>query len=540
MHRSFRSLLKIFLYALVSVIIIGIAANIYAGIYLRNYLDQNTLNSDTLPYHIEIGKLQVNLFTRSVCATGVTVNSNDSTSANNFIDLSVATIKIAGVSYSKFLFKKSLYIRNIEFNRPVVNVSNFNTIATTTDSAAIINLYTIIQDKLKGIWVGSFKIEKGNITITSKDSTDLLLSIPELDFELTNIRADSTLNNSLKRLEAGEMKAVIKGFNGHYLQGLYAFHIPTIAINSKEGLLSIDSILFGPSIAKQKFAVQLGYQTDCIQLRLAGLKVHSQKFPEILELGTVFIEKIEINDVVLRDYRDMNIPRAPGIKPMPKDMLVDLPFQLTIDQVILSKADITYEELAEGKTESGAIRFANVKGEVTNISNVNMDDTMKVIGSGYVMNQAAVSSQLFFPLNGNTFSASVNMDAFDMKILNPMVKNLAPMKIVDGKAKSMQMWCAADAIKGSGQMTFLYSDLEVSALEKGEKKKKSFLSGLINFVANKVILEKNNPEDNVIRVGKVEYKRDPERNIINYSWNLIFSGFKSSIGLKEEKLKKAM
>ena len=151
------------------------------------------------------------------------------------------------------------------------------------------------------------------------------------------------------------------------------------------------------------------------------------------------------------------------------------------------------------------------------------------------MNQAAVSSQLAFPLNGNTFTVSVNMEAFDMRILNPMVRNLAPIEIVDGKAISMQMWCAANENSGSGQMTFIYSDLKVNAFAKNENKGKTLMTGMKNFVANELILEKNNPKDEVIRVGKVAYTRNPEKNIINYSWNLIFSGFKSSIGITEEK-----
>lgn len=532
-----RTYLKIFLYSALAIIIIGFGANIYAENYLRKYLVQHVLTNDSIPYHIETGKLSVNILTGSICAKTVSVQSRDTSQSgsNNQVNLQVAEVRISGVSYTKLLFKKSLHISKLNLEKPVLHITNFDTLTSKKDSSALVNLYTLIQGNLKSMQLNSFQIVNGSITVTSRDTADLLVSLSAFNLELTDISADSTLNTSGRRFEMGEMEGNIKSITGHFLKGLYAFNVSSLDISGEDGMLSIDSVSLGPSVEKEKFATKLGYQTDCIQLKLADFKVYSNSFPEILEIGSLILEKIEINEMVLTDYRDKNLPNAQGVKSLPREMLYSFPVKLSIDQILLKKATITYIELANGKSESGSISFSNVKGEITNISNMHPDDTMKINGTGYLMNQAAVSSQLAFPLNGNTFTASVNMGAFDMPILNPMVRNLAPIEIVDGKANSMQMWCAADENAGSGQMTFLYSDLQVNAFAKNESKGKTLMTGMKNFVANELILEKNNPKDEVTRVGKVAYTRNPEKNIINYSWNLIFSGFKSSIGLTEEK-----
>ncbi len=532
-----RTYLKIFLYSALAIIIIGFGANIYAENYLRKYLVQHVLTNDSIPYHIETGKLSVNILTGSICAKTVSVQSRDTSQSgsNNQVNLQVAEVRISGVSYTKLLFKKSLHISKLNLEKPVLHITNFDTLTSKKDSSALVNLYTLIQGNLKSMQLNSFQIVNGSITVTSRDTADLLVSLSAFNLELTDISADSTLNTSGRRFEMGEMEGNIKSITGHFLKGLYAFNVSSLDISGEDGMLSIDSVSLGPAVEKEKFATKLGYQTDCIQLKLADFKVYSNSFPEILEIGSLILEKIEINEMVLTDYRDKNLPNAHGVKPLPREMLYSFPVKLSIDQILLKKATITYIELANGKSESGSISFSNVKGEITNISNMHPDDTMKINGTGYLMNQAAVSSQLAFPLNGNTFTASVNMGAFDMRILNPMVRNLAPIEIVDGKAISMQMWCAADENSGSGQMTFIYSDLQVNAFAKNERKGKTLMTGMKNFVANELILEKNNPKDEVTRVGKVAYTRNPEKNIINYSWNLIFSGFKSSIGLTEEK-----
>ena len=532
-----RTYLKIFLYTALAIIVIGFGANIYAENYLRKYLVQHLLTNDSIPYHIETGKLSVNILTGSVCAKTVSVQSRDTShsGSNNKINLQVAEVRISGVSYTKLLFKKSLHISKLNLEKPVLHITNFDTLTSKKDSSVLVNLYTLIQGNLKSMQLNSFKIVNGSITVTSRDTADLLISLSAFNLELADISADSTLNTSGRRFEMGEMDGNIESITGHFLKGLYAFNVSSLDISGEDGMLSIDSVFLGPAVEKEKFAIKLGYQTDCIQLKLAGFKVYSNSFPEILELGSLMLEKIEISEMVLTDYRDKNLPNAQGVKPLPREMLYSFPVKLSIDQILLKKAKITYIELATGKSESGSISFSNVKGDITNISNMHPDDTMKINGTGYLMNQAAVSSQLAFPLNGNTFTASVNMGAFDMRILNPMVRNLAPIEIVDGKAISMQMWCAADENAGSGQMTFIYSDLQVNAFAKNESKGKTIITGMKNFVANEIILEKNNPKDEVTRVGKVAYARNPEKNIINYSWNLIFSGFKSSIGLTEEK-----
>lgn len=139
--------------------------------------------------------------------------------------------------------------------------------------------------------LNSFQIVNGSITVTSRDTADLLVSLSAFNLELTDISADSTLNTSGRRFEMGEMEGNIKSITGHFLKGLYAFNVSSLDISGEDGMLSIDSVSLGPSVEKEKFATKLGYQTDCIQLKLADFKVYSNSFPEILEIGSLILER---------------------------------------------------------------------------------------------------------------------------------------------------------------------------------------------------------------------------------------------------------
>jgi len=51
----------------------------------------------------------------------------------------------------------------------------------------------------------------------------------------------------------------------------------------------------------------------------------------------------------------------------------------------------------------------------------------------------------------------------------------------------------------------------------------------MSIIANKKLLDSNPVSGEPVRIGIIEYKRDPERFLFNYSFKSIFSGIKSSL-----------
>ncbi|HUM47646.1 MAG TPA: hypothetical protein PLD84_12005, partial [Chitinophagales bacterium] len=195
---------KIILYTVLSIVVLIVTLNILAGSYVRNLLQKSLSENTSIPYTITFSRASVNILTRSFHLQDIKVVDKPSTDStlSNKIDLQIASLNISGISYSKLFLKKILRIGSIELNEPVIHITDFDTIPSKKDSTEIVNLYTLIKDQVHSVRIEKFGINKGSVTLSSRDTTDLLVSVTQWNLEVSNIRADSTLMSSEKMFEA--------------------------------------------------------------------------------------------------------------------------------------------------------------------------------------------------------------------------------------------------------------------------------------------------------------------------------------------------
>jgi hypothetical protein len=524
-------------------IVAGIGVNIFAAWYLNKIFTKATQNSD-IPYDISVEKFRVNVWSGCIKAYDVNIAAKDNGKIRYHaaVKARAANITFTGIRWTSLFLDKKIRVGTFSIQSPVFNIALADTdsVADKTAERQVFTLYNLIRDKYESIAIRTFTVEDGKFTIAERDTDAFLFYFPRVNFRLSGISVDSTLESSHRILEAANYELNLQKTRGHFENGLYEVLVSSLICSSQKEIIDIDSLKLRPAVDKKDFSRKLGYQTDCINFSVAKLTASSKKLMVLLLDHDLFLDTIQLHSGSLHAYRDKNIPRKAGNTPMHHTLLKSLDYQLDIRKIKVDSFRITYEELAPEATESGAMSFYKLNGSITNISNVDMNDTMRLKGSAYLLNKALVTAEALFPLKEDKFFTSIDMGPYDMKILNPMIKNLAPVAITDGEAHSMKMWCGADNFRGTGQMTFIYSHLKVQAIDKGDKPQNPIIKGLMSFIANDVFLVDDNPKDSVLRVGKIDYERNPQRNVINYNWNLIFSGFKSSIGLKEEKMKKVL
>jgi hypothetical protein len=92
--------------------------------------------------------------------------------------------------------------------------------------------------------------------------------------------------------------------------------------------------------------------------------------------------------------------------------------------------------------------------------------------------------------------------------------------------------------RAEGSITFLYKGLRMNLKSKDQTAWGKIKTGLINFVANDIVVPDNNPSlKGITRTGVIYFERDKEKGFINFVWKSILSGLKSQMGFNSDEQK---
>ena len=136
----------------------------------------------------------------------------------------------------------------------------------------------------------------------------------------------------------------------------------------------------------------------------------------------------------------------------------------------------------------------------------------------------------------NSFTFSALTGPIDLVEINPMLSNLLPARVVSGKLDKLvvpQVYANDDVAKGS--LLFYYNDLSVEVKDKKQTTWTKIKTGVINWAANDLIINNNNPtKAGKMKTGVISFNRDKGKGIINYFWKSTLSGLKSTMGFNSK------
>jgi hypothetical protein len=83
-------------------------------------------------------------------------------------------------------------------------------------------------------------------------------------------------------------------------------------------------------------------------------------------------------------------------------------------------------------------------------------------------------------------------------------------------------------------MTFLYHGLDVAIKNKRTDDTTAIKERFMSIIANKILMNSNPVPGDGVRVGIIDYERDPEKFLINYCFKSALTGIKSSLVKKQK------
>ena len=296
--------------------------------------------------------------------------------------------------------------------------------------------------------------------------------------------------------------------------------------------ISIDSLVFHPSMDRDSFNRMQQWQKDYMQVVTGKIRIRNFDFDRLSADSLYYAGQIEINHPSIHIYKDKRLPFQEGIiKPLPVDMLEKLKQRIHLDSLRIIDGDLTYEEFNDKTNSLGTINFTHLSARLRNIKNYGITATDSLLlsantlflGKGYL----SVRFRESYADSLAGFLYQVNMGAMDLKELNAVIVPLASAKVTSGYLDTLQLKAIGREYIAHGKMKMLYRDLKVEFLNKKDQEKKTIVTRFITLVANGIIKGKNTS-----KTGSVYTARIRERSVFNYWIKIVLSGALTNAGIK--------
>jgi hypothetical protein len=361
-------------------------------------------------------------------------------------------------------------------------------------------------------------------------------------FELKNISLggndfifDSSDRRHIIRQIRYNPSLFVKDINLARKNDLYEMAAFGIGFENKGRQLSLDSFYYHPVMDRDSFNRMHAFQKDYIQAKTGRIIIRELDIEKLLADTSFRASAIEIKNPDISIYKDKRLPfDFSEIKPLPVDMLKNLKIKVELDSILVRNGYIQYSEHNPKTDKIAIIDLPHTQAELTNIKNYNISstDSLRLRATTRLLDSVRISvhhrESYTDTLSG--FLYSVRVSPFDLKLLNQFLPEIASAKILSGKLDTIRLRAIGREYLALGYIDMHYRDLKIQYLDKGDIKKKTFVTKIVTFLAN-TLIDKSNTK----KIGRVYTERVREKAVINYWIKILLSGALTSAGIKDNK-----
>lgn len=375
--------------------------------------------------------------------------------------------------------------------------------------------------------------------INSKKEKQSIFNKVNMQFD--KILVDSlTQYDSTKFLYAENATISVGKLRFATADSLYYFGVDSVLINALQKNLTAYSFTIMPRGDKNTFTKKLPYAKDRYNLTFKEVFFKKTDWWSIVSNEGFSAKEAFVKNGKLEVYKDGKLPPSPESKAgeYPQQLLMKIPFPISIDRVSISNLDVTYEEINPKSDMLGKIMFTNINGTAINVTNdsnkIATDPFMKIEANCRVLKDGPLHVIFGFDLSKATqgvFTVNAQFGAMNTDRLNKVFEPLGLFKIKEGKINGLTLLMKANNQASTGTVKFLYSDIKVDIYKKGNEGGEQKKRGLISFFANTFILKKSNPgTDGIARVENVAYTRDIHNSFFNVILKTMMAGVLKTSG----------
>jgi hypothetical protein len=432
----------------------------------------------------------------------------------------------------------SLNVGLFLLDRPGLQLKQTTTIKQNdkTNTLESINLYNSFKDYLSAVILDTFSIQQLDFDYLSAEND---YDLKNIDISANGIKIDSDnhIFTDKKFFYSNNLELVLPQFGFVSANRFYQYQMQNIRFISSTNKLMLDSLKITSRYDRKTFSANLKYQKDQIDALIPHIELANIDFRDAVFRERYKADKIDIYQPSIWIYKDKTIVvDTAAYKPMPAQLLSDLKFYVNIDTAQVYNGFLQYEEFNNLMEVPGKVFFTDLNSRITGMSNdkdlIEFGGAIKILASGKIMAKSNLSLTAVFPLNSTKqdFVMLAAMDQLNAKELNPLIQPLTLLSAKEGNLMQMQMNVRGNNHFAYGEMLLKYENLRVEVLNKKLKE-----SGLATFLANSLLIRKNNKNFLFPRKGPIYFDRIDYRSFIHYMIHFAIVGTKTSLGVDKRK-----
>lgn len=439
------------------------------------------------------------------------------------------------------LFSKSLEIGRISLTTPTLktNILNKRNGQPTLDSLKVedLNFYAFIDGALDELTLNQFITTNGKFDWFNSNTDSIWRSIDGINLSIDNFRLDSTVaanNNGWFTLE--DVTLSVQKYTERLPDSIHSIFTDSIYLSYAERKLSIQNLQMKSRYSRAELRKLLKFQKDIITLNVGNIILDEIDIDYLIYQEELFVGKALIQDLELTIFKDKHLEFPHQLKRLPMQVLKEMSFNFTADEVKLNNAKVTYEQTNPKGEETGGVVFNEIDATIYNLTssedqikkNAVTDFKAKALLQGTGKIDLAVAFDLTDTTGGHQVKGSIS--PFSLPSLNMLIVPLTPIKIQSGESKGIHFDFYANTYGTNGELRFLYEDLSVLLLKKFDLKSSEKESRWLGtLLLNQLVVRKHNPMGDLLRIGKIQSERNREKSIFNLWWEGIASGMSSTM-----------
>lgn len=468
-----------------------------------------------------VNNLSFNFFTQTISADEININSPSG-------NIKIPETEVKGINLVKLAFGsasiESVVINNASLNLNEAKKESGKKDSASSDQSLISIIKQSIPERLKPLSISA--VDANNLIIISNGDTS------RLSIKIENVLVDNE-EPDRKLTIADEFIISSDKINFPFPNSSYKLKADSFFISSASSELLIKNFSYSPFVSDQQLFRQAKYGIDRYIFKSPSIEING------LDLSGIFKNRIKVQsidlgkaviDVLTLKYK----PDSPGNPKMPHQILSGINLNFNIDTMNVTGGRISVGEQFEYNPKPAYLFWENVNISFSNLNNdssLQRKSPSKVFAAGNFYGKGKMNLSITYPLFSNSFDVyySGSVAPMDAKELNHFIEISEKVKISEGKGEGITFNVDVRNGSANGEIIPKYSNLKVSVV--GKDQKRGVLDAVKTFFANVVKVKDDNPNDDGLRKGTVNYRKKPSEAFFEFLWIALREALMPVLGL---------